>query len=127
MFRKFVLLCVMCCMMIPMVGCVTLKVSEKYQYEGIEKRLTNVGLQPERVKDPALAGTLNILPGFGNAYLGQWGLFAVNLLFWPISVVWGIPQAASDASVLNKQSTIYFYSEGEGKVKLAELEAEKKQ
>ena len=55
-------------------------------------------------KDPVLAGVLNILPGFGNFYLaygtqqsGQWGIGLFNLLLWPISPIWGIPEAAIDA------------------------------
>ena len=108
-------------------GCISLRTAERYQYEELEERLPAVGLDIERSKDPALAGVLNILPGIGNAYLGQWGLFAVNFLFWPLSVVWGIPQAAIDAGTINKQDTVYYYSFGGGAKWLAKLEKEKQQ
>src|SRR3989339_1847413 len=106
-------------------GCATLRTGERYEYNKLEKRLLAVGLEPEKRKDPALAGALNILPGIGNAYLDQWGVFVVNLLFWPLSVAWGVPQAAVDAKTINKQETLYFYNYCEGKQKLAELEKEK--
>lgn len=106
-------------------GCTTLRTGERYEYERLEKRLSAVGLEPERRKDPTLAGALNVLPGVGNAYLNQWGIFVANLLFWPLSVVWGVPQAAIDASTINKQDTLYFYNYADGKQRLAQIEKEK--
>ena len=43
--------------------------------------------------EPGVAAALNVLPGVGNAYNGDWGLFVVNLLLWPYSVAWGVPEA----------------------------------
>ena len=64
------------------------------------------------------AGALNILPGFGNFYLasGNGGdsshyLYGfLNLLTWPISVIWGIPEAAIDAKRINQRELIYYYT-----------------
>ena len=64
------------------------------------------------------AGALNLLPGVGNFYLAmgdggdsdQYLYGFLNLLFWPISVVWGIPEAGIDASRINERELIYFYT-----------------
>lgn len=122
MFKSMVTVFVGLSLCVSMIGCASLKVSEKYEYPKLESRLSAVGLEPEKIKDPTLAGALNILPGFGNAYIGQWGLFAVNLLLWPISAAWGVPQAAVDAKIMNKQATLYYFGQGDGKAKLEQLE-----
>jgi len=64
------------------------------------------------------AAALNLLPGFGNFYLaagngGQsshWLYGFLNLLFWPISIIWGIPEAAVDANTINKKEMLYYYT-----------------
>lgn len=64
------------------------------------------------------AGILNLLPGFGNFYLAmgnggdsnQYLYGFLNLLTWPISVVWGIPEAGIDANAINQRELIYFYT-----------------
>ena len=71
----------------------------------------------ERPASPAGAALLNILPGFGNFYLasGNGGdsyhyLYGtLNLLAWPISVLWGVPEAAIDAKKINERELIYYY------------------
>ncbi len=82
------------------------------------RQIEDVGLDVDmgKVKDPAAAGCLNILPGIGNFYLatgtdqGSQVLYGVlNLLSWPLSIVWGIPQAAIDAETINKLETVYYY------------------
>lgn len=70
---------------------------------------------------PLLAGVLNILPGFGNFYLGMgngadgsqsiYGV--VNLLLWPISPIWGIPQAVIDAKTINERDLVFYYEHTE--------------
>ena len=83
----------------------------------------------EAPANPAGAGALNILPGFGNFYLaagnggdGSHYLYGfLNLLTWPISIVWGIPEAAIDANRINERELIYYYTFDEsGKEALAE-------
>ncbi|WP_231877359.1 hypothetical protein, partial [Oleiphilus sp. HI0043] len=96
--------------------------SEKHEYMEIERRLELASLEPIEENNPGLAAALNILPGFGNVYLEQWGAFIGNLLLWPVSVVWGAPQAYIDAKTLNKQETLYFYKHGLGKDELAQKE-----
>ena len=71
----------------------------------------------DRPANPAVAGVLNILPGFGNFYLAagnggdsaHWLYGALNLLTWPLSIVWGIPEAAIDANKINQREMIYYY------------------
>ncbi len=71
----------------------------------------------EKPANPAGAALLNILPGFGNFYLatGNGGdsshyLYGtLNLLTWPISILWGIPEAAIDAKKINERELIYYY------------------
>jgi len=73
-----------------------------------------------KTKDPVAAACLNILPGIGNFYLatgtdqGPQVLYGVlNLLTWPASIVWGVPQGAIDASTINKLETVYYYRHSE--------------
>ena len=70
----------------------------------------------ERPASPVAAGMLNILPGVGNFYLasgnaGQSEHYMygfLNLITWPFSVIWGIPEAAIDANNINKRDFIYY-------------------
>ena len=72
----------------------------------------------ERPASPAGAALLNLLPGVGNFYLaagngGQSDHYlygTLNLLFWPISVLWGIPEGAVDANRINERELIYYYT-----------------
>ena len=103
-------------------ACASLSPVEQAQYQALEKDLKATQLQEVEKKNAAAAGVLNVLPGFGNLYLGQPGLFVANLLTWPISPVWAVPQAAIDAGNVNKKHTIAYYNYGEGKETLkAEL------
>lgn len=82
----------------------------------------------ERPASPAGAGALNLLPGFGNFYLasGNGGdsshyLYgALNLLTWPFSILWGIPEAAVDAGKINEREMLYYYKfDAQGKKEAA--------
>lgn len=120
--RMYSVFCMSVVCISMLAGCATMRSSERVAYEALEPRLEATGLEKITDKDPALAGTLNLLPGVGNAYLGQWGAFVGNLLFWPLSVVWGIPQAAIDAGTINKLDTLNYYSFGLGKKELEKKE-----
>ena len=65
----------------------------------------------ERPANPAGAAALNLLPGGGDFYLASgnagdssyWLYGFLNLLTWPFSIIWGVPEPsgpASDYSVL---------------------------
>ncbi len=87
---------------------------EVWQEAGLQN-VKNCGLPEFSPKSPAAAGVLNLLPGIGDAYNGEWGAFAANFLLWPASIVWGIPEAAVTASNINKQETWAYYHVGPGK------------
>ncbi len=101
-----------------LIGCASFSGYEKSQYSRLQLKLQQAGLPELEEKKPFLAGTLNILPGFGNMYLGQWGPFIGNLLLWPCSIIWAVPQAAMDAKVINKKETLLYYTHGMGKDEL---------
>ncbi len=107
-------------------GCSSMASYEKVKYTELKHELDQYGLPQTEEKEPVMAVVLNLLPGFGNAYLEQWGPFVGNLLFWPLSVVWGVPQAYIDANTINKKETLYFYEFGPGKDRLANAKNEKK-
>lgn len=101
-------------------GCTSLTHAEKSQlsmlkHNGItvDKPVGNF----EKPASPLTAGLLNILPGVGNFYLsagdggdGDHVLYGLlNLLTWPISIIWGIPEAAIDAGTINEREMLYYY------------------
>ncbi len=101
-----------------LLGCASFSGYEKIQYSKLQLKLQKTELPELEEKKPFLAGALNLLPGFGNAYLGQWGPFVGNLLLWPWSVLWGIPQATMDAEIINKKETLLHYTHGLGRDEL---------
>ncbi|MFC3609512.1 hypothetical protein [Stutzerimonas tarimensis] len=56
-------------------------------------------------KNPGTGAALGLLPGGGSFYGREYGLGVVNLLFWPLSVLWD-PISGHDASeVINYHAT----------------------
>ncbi|MBO7257479.1 MAG: hypothetical protein J6V11_00895 [Alphaproteobacteria bacterium] len=103
-----------------MSGCTTLTRQEQMQLQQLKSQgitLDRPAGNFETPNSPLMAGLLNILPGIGNLYLatGNGGdishaLYGFgNLLLWPISVVWAVPEGAIDAINLNKRELIYYY------------------
>ncbi len=95
-------------------SCLSLGRSEKEQLRELESY--GISSSDIQVKHPGTAGALNLLPGFGNFYLAigtdegeEWLYGFLNLLTWPLSIVWGIPGAAIDAGNINKKETLYYY------------------
>ena len=112
--RKLVSLTLAICLLMSAVGCTHLSRSDEITL----RELKSYGIRSNeiRVKHPAVAGGLNLLPGFGNFYLAvgteeseQWLYGFLNLLTWPLSVLWGIPEGAIDAGTINKKETVYYY------------------
>ena len=96
-------------------GCTTMSRSDRERYQ--ELKSYGVRSDDRQIKNPVAAGALNLLPGFGNFYLAagteesdQWLFGALNLFTWPVSVVWGIPEAAIDAGTINKKEMVYYYT-----------------
>jgi hypothetical protein len=105
-----------------------------HQEETQWKHLKDLGVKESdqnAVANPGTAGALNILPGVGNFYLasgnggdsGHWIYGALNLLTWPVSIIWGVPEAAIDAGTINKREILYHYNiSSSGKEELKKLE-----
>lgn len=114
-FKKIVSLIILCIVIIHSAGCTTLSLTEKHRLN--ELKVCGIPEDEQSVKHPGLAGALNILPGFGNFYLAigtnesdHWVYGFLNLLTWPISIIWGVPEAAIDANNINKRYTVYYYT-----------------
>jgi len=97
-----------------------------------EIRELGLPMNPEGVsKDLGLAAFLSLTGIGGNIYLAvgsdqsaQWAYGFINLLFWPLSVVWAFPQAMIDAHTINKLETLYYYRHNlQGKASLEEARA----
>ncbi|MSP19487.1 MAG: hypothetical protein EXR74_07945 [Bdellovibrionales bacterium] len=116
-------------LLLAQISCTHLNTSEREDL----RELQSYGIREsseEDVANPLLAGGLNLLPGFGNFYLavGNGGesyhyLYGtLNLLAWPISILWGVPEAIIDANTINQRDLIYYYKYSKtGKRKLASL------
>lgn len=125
MKREFALL-----MAAPLLsGCITLSRTEVQVNKELERN--DIDTTELEIKDPATAGVLNVLPGFGNFYLAsgtsegvQWAYGFGNLLFWPLSVLWGVPQAIQDAEAINDRAIAdYYLFDPMGQAELARIRA----
>lgn len=114
--KKFLLLF----LVMFMCGCTHLTAAERQQKMELKARGITVDHPRDNWEKPAnggAAGALNLLPGFGNFYLAagnggdssHWLYGTLNLLCWPISILWGVPEAAIDANVINERELIYHY------------------
>lgn len=101
-------------------GCTSLTRQEKMQLQHLKAQGITVDKPLGNYEKPvsvAGAAALNLLPGVGNFYLGSgqaaesdhWLYGFLNLLTWPVSIVWGIPEAAIDANAINKREMLYYY------------------
>jgi hypothetical protein len=102
------------------VGCTSLTRQEQLELQALKGQGVTVDKPVgswDRPANPAGAAALNLLPGGGNFYLasGNGGdsshyLYGtLNLLTWPISIIWGVPEAAADASTINQREMLYYY------------------
>ncbi len=115
---------------LQVVGCISMSRSDQMALRQLKSY--GIGETEQGTKHPAVAAGLNLLPGIGNFYLAvgtehptQWTIGFINLLFWPCSVVWGIPQGAIDANTINKMETVYYYKHDlQGKREFATLRAQ---
>lgn len=59
---------------------------------------------------------INFARDLGMASVGAFGqseqyLYGVlNLLTWPISILWGVPEGVVDANRINERELVYFYN-----------------
>ena len=101
-------------------ACTSLTRQEELQLQQLKAQGVTVDKPVGNYEKPASvagAAALNILPGIGNFYLGSgnasesshWLYGFLNLLTWPISIVWAIPEAGIDANTINKRELLYYY------------------
>lgn len=104
-------------------ACVSLTFQEKEQIAQLKYQGVSVDRGPagwEKPNSALVAGMLNLLPGIGNFYLAsgnagdssQWVYGFGNLLLWPLSVIWGIPEAAIDANTINNRDMLQYLHYG---------------
>ena len=75
-------------------GCATpLNSAQKREYQGYQAR----GIAIEE-KNPGTGADLGLLPGGGSFYNREYGFGVVNLLFWPLSILWD-PISGYDGSL----------------------------
>lgn len=102
-------------------GCTTLTRQETIQLRELQAQGVTVDHPVGNYEKPAssvTAGALNLLPGVGNFYLGTGNaaesshvLYGfLNLLTWPLSIIWSVPEAAIDADNINKKEMLYYYT-----------------
>lgn len=106
-------------LIITATGCTHLTQQERNELQELKTQ----GITVEHSGDfgtpanPAAAGALNLLPGFGNFYLASgngadsthWLYGLLNLLTWPVSILWGVPEATIDANSINERELVYYY------------------
>ena len=101
-------------------GCTTLNRQEREQIKELQEQGVTVDRPVGNYEKPAsgvTAAALNLLPGIGNFYLGSGNAAesshivygVLNLLTWPLSVLWAVPEAAIDADNINKREMLYYY------------------
>jgi hypothetical protein len=82
-------------------GCATMLTStQKREYQAYEAK----GLAVEE-KRPGAGAALGILPGGGSFYARAYGWGVVNLLLWPISVLWDPVSGYEGALAINYFAT----------------------
>ena len=102
-------------------SCNNLSFYQKQQIEQLKNQGITVDTPVGKFKKPAsrgLAAGLNVLPGVGSFYLGVGEgadsshiLYGVlNLLTWPLSIAWAVPEAFVDADNINKQEMLSYYT-----------------
>lgn len=100
-------------------GCATgLNSVQKREYAAMEQDGVLV-----KEKDPTTGAVLGILPGGGSFYAREPGLGIVNLLFWPLSVLWDPVSGYAGSQAINYDISKYNLKRNEEKA-ISELDAE---
>ena len=105
--RNFIKLNAVLMLVVMFSGCMSLTKSEKNAV--YELKSYNVNTCNVKVKSPAVAAWLCVLPWAGYWYLASGS--DEKGLWWvmPFSWVWSIPAAYSDAVTLNKKELVRYY------------------
>lgn len=82
-------------------GCATdLNSFQKAELKAYESR----GMAVQE-KNPGTAAALGLLPGGGSFYSREYGFGVVNLLFWPLSILWDPVNGYDSAQTINYNAT----------------------
>ena len=112
---------IICLSVCFLTACTTLTRQETSQLRELNAQGVTIDKPVGNFEKPAssvAAGALNLLPGVGNFYLGTGNtadssqvLYGfLNLLTWPTSILWAVPQGAIDANTINKREMLYYYT-----------------
>ena len=86
---------------IPLFGCAAgLTHTQKNEMEGYKAKRLAV-----QEKSPGTAAVLGLFLGGGSFYTRQYGLGFVDLLFWPLSILWDPVNGSRGAQLINYYST----------------------
>lgn len=88
-------------MVVMMTGCAT-GLDSAQESELAKYRATDMAVQE---KSPGAAAGLGILPGGGSFYGRSYGYGVVNLLLWPLSILWDPVSGYNAAESINYQAT----------------------
>ncbi len=92
---------VFCLMMLAsMVSCSSLNSYQKSELK--EWQANDIEVQE---KNPSTAAGLNVILGIGDFYNGNIGLGVVNLLTWPVSILWAPIGGSTGAEEVNYYAT----------------------
>ncbi len=97
---KFVSSLVSFVSILTLVSCASINSTQKQELNEWQAK----NLQVEE-KKPGLAAGLNVLPGIGDFYNGNVGYGILNLLSWPLSVLWAPVGGADGAREVNYFAT----------------------
>jgi hypothetical protein len=81
-------------------GCNSLNTIQEQEYRAMKAE----GLLVEE-KNATLAACLGVLPGCGSFYTGQYALGALDVITWPLSVLWDPIAGYNQACVTNYQAS----------------------
>ena len=117
---KHALLILLAVLLLFLTGCQTLTMSEQEKVG----ELKALGVDPESQgsRGPWATAFGNVFLGMGNLANGQAGLFAVDLMTWPVSILWSPAVGYNQAHVLNQKETVdYFYETRGGRAHIAAI------
>jgi hypothetical protein len=83
-----------------LVGCNSLNTIQEQEYRSMKVE----GLLIEE-KNPTLAACLGVLPGCGSFYTGQYALGVLDVVTWPVSILWDPIAAYNQACLTNYQAS----------------------
>src|SRR5262245_8762 len=81
-------------------GCNSLTTIQEQEYRAMRSE----GLLVEE-KNPTLAACLGVLPGCGSFYTGHYALGALDVITWPVSVLWDPIASYNHACLTNYQAS----------------------